>query len=254
MTGGREMQAMVFAAGLGTRLKPLTDRMPKALVPVGGEPLLRRVLRRLDSAGAGRVVVNVHHFAGQIADYLSANANFGMDIRVSDESARLLDTGGGLRKAAPLFSPDAPVLIHNVDIMSNVDLAGLYAAGLHSDALLLVSGRKTKRYLLFDSGMRLVGWTNVSTGQIRSPYPHPDVRSCRKYAFSGIHILSHEVFGLFRRKHYEGKFSIMDFYLDVAAEYPIYGVVPESLDLIDVGKPESLALVEERIRTGSLQP
>lgn len=242
MTGGREMQAMVFAAGLGTRLKPLTDCMPKALVPVGGEPLLRRVLRRLDSAGAGRVVVNVHHFAGQIADYLSANANFGMDIRVSDESARLLDTGGGLRKAAPLFSPDAPVLIHNVDIMSNVDLAGLYAAGLHSDALLLVSGRKTKRYLLFDSGMRLVGWTNTETGEVRSPYPALDPEACRMYAFAGIHVFSPRLFPLM--DGFPDKFGIIDFYLKVCSEADVRGFLKPDLRLLDVGKLDTLAEAE----------
>ena len=136
-----KMQAMVFAAGLGTRLKPLTDTMPKAMVSVGGEPLIKRVLQGLSQAGAGRVVVNVHHFASQITGYLAANANFGMDIRISDETDRLLDTGGGLRKAAPLFSQDSPILIHNVDIMSNVSLAGFYAESLASDATL--SGRQS---------------------------------------------------------------------------------------------------------------
>ena len=156
------MQAMIFAAGLGTRLKPLTDHMPKAMVSVGGEPLIRHVIEKLKASDAERIVVNVHHFAEQITDYLKDNNNFGVDIRISDESQKLLDTGGGIKKAAPLFLGDRPILIHNVDILSNVDLQRFYAEADHEsgvDALLLVSERKTKRYLLFNDDMRLVGWT-----------------------------------------------------------------------------------------------
>ena len=134
-------QAMIFAAGLGTRLKPLTDTMPKALVPVGGEPLLWHVVMKLKAAGYGHIVVNVHHFAQQIIDYLQANGNFGLDIRISDETSGLLETGGGIKKALPLFDANEPILIHNVDILSNLDLALLSA-----DApLLVVSQRPTKR-------------------------------------------------------------------------------------------------------------
>ena len=120
-------QAMIFAAGLGTRLKPITDTMPKALVPVGGQPLLWHVVQKLKAAGFGRIVVNVHHFAQQIVDYLQANENFGLDIRISDESEQLLETGGGIKKALPLFDPESPILIHNVDILSNADLSTIYA-------------------------------------------------------------------------------------------------------------------------------
>lgn len=119
------MQSMIFAAGLGTRLKPLTDRIPKALVRVGGKPLIEHVVKQLVAAGSQRVVVNVHHFANQIIEYLQEN-DFGADIRISDESAMLLDTGGGIKKAVSLFNANEPVLIHNVDILSNVDLQGLY--------------------------------------------------------------------------------------------------------------------------------
>ena len=151
-------QAMIFAAGLGTRLKPLTDTMPKALVPVGGQPLLWHVIMKLKAAGYERIVVNVHHFAQQIIDYLQANANFGLDIRISDERQQLLETGGGIKKALPLFDANAPILIHNVDILSNLDLCAL-----PMDApLLVVSERKTKRYLQFDDTMRLVGSPNFS--------------------------------------------------------------------------------------------
>lgn len=236
------MQAMVFAAGLGTRLRPLTDTMPKAMVSVGGQPLIRRVLARLAEAGAGRVVVNVHHFASQITDYLAANANFGMDIRISDETDLLLDTGGGLRKAAPLFSPDAPILIHNVDIMSNVNLGWLYENSCSVDATLLVSERQTSRYLLFADDMRLVGWTNVATGEVRSPYPNLDPQRCRRYAFSGIHVFSPRLFPLMQG--FPEKFGIIDFYLRACAEVNIRGCLKPGLRLLDVGKLASLAEAE----------
>ena len=156
-------QAMIFAAGLGTRLKPLTDTMPKALVRVGGEPLLWHVIMKLKKAGYERIVVNVHHFANQITDYLAANDYFGLDIRISDETEALLETGGGIKKALPLFDPSEPILIHNVDILSNLDLNAL-----PMDApLLVVSERKTKRYLMFDDDMRLQGWTNIETGEVK---------------------------------------------------------------------------------------
>ena len=165
-------QAMIFAAGLGTRLRPLTDTMPKALVPVGGKPLLAHVIERLQTAGYERLVINVHHFADQIEQYLRAHQNFGLDIAVSDEREQLLDTGGGLKKAATLFDDDEPILIHNVDILDNVDYEWLRRQHLpDEDAVLLVSRRKTKRYLLFDNAMRLMGWTNTETGEVRSPYP-----------------------------------------------------------------------------------
>ena len=177
-------QAMIFAAGLGTRLKPLTDTMPKALVKVGGQPLLWHVVQKLKAAGFERIVVNVHHFAQQIVDYLAVNDNLGLDIRISDETSGLLETGGGIKKALPLFDPSEPILIHNVDILSNLDLTGglspvCEAGEAHGDcplcesnpdALLLVSQRKTKRYLLFDDEMILDGWTNIETGEVRSPY------------------------------------------------------------------------------------
>ena len=236
------MKAMIFAAGLGTRLRPLTDNMPKALVPVCGRPLISIVIGRLISAGYDDIVINVHHFADMIEDYVHSMDDFGIRIRFSDERAGLLDTGGGILHARPLLEGDGRFLVHNVDILSDADLRRFYMnADPDAVATLLVSSRKTSRYLLFDDDMRLVGWTNVSTGEVRSPYPGLDVRACRKFAFSGIHVLSHEVFSLFRREGFAEKFSIMDFYLKAAADCPIYGAVPDSLELLDVGKPESLA-------------
>ena len=234
-----DMQAMIFAAGLGTRLKPLTDTMPKALVPVGGEPLLRHVIELLKAARAGRIVVNVHHFADQVKNYLSENDNFGMNIRISDESDALLDTGGGLRKAQSLFLSDRPILIHNVDILSNVDLRTFYDLHVNHDATLLVSERKTKRYLLFDDDMRLVGWTNTETGEVRGPFPHIDVSQCRRYAFSGIHLFSPRLFPLM--DDFPDKFGIIDFYLNVCAHADIRGYLKSDLKLMDVGKLDTLA-------------
>ena len=142
-------QAMIFAAGLGTRLKPLTDTMPKALVRVGDTPLLGHVIMKLKAAGYERIVINVHHFAQQIVDYIAKNRCFDLDIRISDETGGLLETGGGIRKALPLFDPRFPILIHNVDILSDLDFNELVPAH-EPDALLVVSSRQTKRYLLFD--------------------------------------------------------------------------------------------------------
>lgn len=236
------MQAMIFAAGLGTRLKPLTDTMPKALVPVGGKPLIERVVEKLMGSGAGRIVVNVHHFASQVVDFLQENDNFGADILISDETGRLLDTGGGLKKAAPLFLPDMPVLIHNVDILSNVDLGRLYGCHVSGGATLLVSKRATKRYLLFDDNLRLVGWTNIETGEVRSPYSGLDVSRCRMFAFSGIHVFSPCLFPLMDQ--FPDKFGIIDFYLSVCDKVVIKGLVKSDLRLLDVGKLDTLAEAE----------
>ena len=161
------MKALVFAAGMGTRLKPLTDTMPKALVPVLGKPLLAHVIEKLRSEGFDDITVNVHHFADQIQKYLSDN-DFGLPIHISDERDLLRETGGGVRHARP-FLEGSPFLVHNVDIISNIDL-GIFAVSVREDALstIVVSDRKTKRYFLFDEGMRLVGWTNVETGEVRS--------------------------------------------------------------------------------------
>lgn len=240
------MQAMIFAAGLGTRLKPLTDTMPKALVRVGGRPLIEHVVDKLKAAGVEKMVVNVHHFASQVVDYLHENGNFGADISISDETDKLLDTGGGLKKAAGLFAADAPILIHNVDILSNVDLRWLYESHEGNDATLLVSERKTKRYLLFNDDMRLVGWTNIETGEVRSPYKDLDVDACRMYAFSGIHVFSPRLFPLMDA--FPDKFGIIDFYLKVCGEAVIKGCVKQDLRLLDVGKLDTLAEAERFLK------
>ena len=239
------MQAMIFAAGLGTRLKPLTDRIPKALVRVGGEPLLKRVIFQLKDAGFTRIVVNVHHFSCQIIDYLRDNDNFGLDIRISDETEKLLETGGGIKKAYPLFDPSEPILIHNVDILSNVNLSKFYGLEAKSTiaARLLVSERKTNRYLLFDDTMRLVGWTNIETGEVKSPYPNLDPKKYKMYAFSGIHMVAPSLFPLMDDE--PDRFPIMDFYLKHCDKVRIEGYVKSDLMLMDVGKQETLKEAEK---------
>ena len=236
------MKAMVFAAGLGTRLKPITDSMPKALVPVCGDPLLGHVLRKLVASGYDDIVVNVHHFAGQIREYLDSH-DFGVRISVSDESDLLRETGGAVRHARPLLEGGGNFLIHNVDIISDLDLQWFRnACRPEALATLLVSDRQTQRYFLFDGSMRLVGWTNLASGEVRSPYPGLDAGKCRRLAFSGIHNISPRIFEVFDSYGCPERFSIVDFYLRACAEYPIYGVVPENLTLVDVGKLDSLAL------------
>lgn len=245
-------QAMIFAAGLGTRLKPLTDTMPKALVRVGGQPLLWHVVQKLKAAGFERIVVNVHHFAQQIVDYLHDNDNFGLDIRISDETDGLLETGGGIKKALPLFDPDSPVLIHNVDILSNLNIGGLYklaasdaAADADVDAMLVVSNRQTKRYLLFDDEMRLAGWKNVETGEVRGPLAaHPSsADSMDMLAFSGIHVVSPRLVPLFAEM--PERFGIIDFYLKYCQQCTFLGYEQKDLRLLDVGKLETLEQAEQ---------
>lgn len=242
---------MIFAAGLGTRLKPITDTTPKALVPVAGRPLIAHVMARLQAAGVDDFVVNVHHFADQIITYLAEHQQEGVTVAVSDERDGLLETGGAILKAEPLLGGD-DFLVHNVDILSDLDLEW-FMGQMRPDAVstLLVSERVTQRYFLFDDDMRLVGWTNVATGEVRTPFEGLDVEKCRKLAFAGIHGMSGGIFDAMRALGFEGRFSIVDFYLKAAAEYAIYGVVAEDLTLVDVGKLSTLEVAEEFCRTHS---
>lgn len=238
---------MIFAAGLGTRLKPLTDTMPKALVPVGGQPLLYHVVMRLKAAGFERIVVNVHHFADQIIDYLHDNNHFGLDIRVSDEREKLLETGGGIKKAMPLFESDSPILIHNVDILSNINLSTLYEQAQQTDALLLVSQRQTKRYLLFDETFRLQGWTNIETGELKGPVANnPGLMAdsqLKRLAFSGIHVFHPSLFA--RMEEWGDRFPIIDFYLRNCDRAKVMGREQKDLRLLDVGKLDTLQAAED---------
>ena len=250
------MKCLIFAAGLGTRLKPLTDTMPKALVPVGGMPLIEHVTRKLKAAGVDEAVVNVHHFADMVQQW--AEGQEIMEMRVSDERRLLLETGGGVLHARPYLDGCGKFLIHNVDILSDLDIRW-FDSCVKEEALatLLVSERKTSRYLLFDPDtMRLVGWTNINTGEVKSPYPELDPSKCLKLAFSGIHIMSDKVFEVLD-SYARGKdlyaesdtprFPIMDFYLSVCADYKIYGVKAEALHLVDVGKLDTIEVAEREI-------
>jgi len=232
------MKVMIFAAGLGTRLKPLTDAMPKALVPVAGKPLLDRVIERVMEAGASEIVVNVHHFAEYVKKHI-ASCDWSVPVRISDESSALLDTGGGLRHAASFFTNDeSPILIHNVDILSNADLKIFYENIQCDDAALLVSGRETQRYLLFDESDRLCGWTNVATGEVRTPYEHLELDQMKRLAFSGIHVISMRL--LKEMNKWPEAFPIMDFYLSACAKTCIRGYEQPGFKMLDVGKLSAL--------------
>lgn len=234
---------MLFAAGKGTRLRPITDQIPKALVPVAGKPLLAIIIERLRNAGVREIVINIHHFGEQILDYLSNN-DFGVNISVSDERENLLDTGGGLKKAVPLFSSsDEPILLHNVDILSNADIASFYEKSSKQAATLLVSSRKTSRYLLFDENNCLRAWQNVTTGEMRSPYADIDLGRLRSYAFSGIHCFSPCLFPFM--ESFAERFSLIDFYLQVCDKVDIKCEVKSDLKLLDVGKIDTLERAEE---------
>ena len=241
------MKAMIFAAGLGTRLKPITNTIPKALVTIAGKTLLEHTLIKLKSEGFTDIVINVHHFAGQIIDFLKANNNFGVNISISDESEMLLETGGGIRKAIPLLGSE-PFLIHNVDIISNVKLAELYNRHIQSnaDATLLVSNRKSSRELLFDDNFNLKAWRNNSTGEVKTPFESLDINSLQPYAFSGIHIFSPSLFPYM--ENYPAKFPIIDFYLDICNKSKIKASVCNNLRLIDVGKLDSLNEAEVLVK------
>ena len=247
--------AMIFAAGFGTRLKPYTDHCPKAMVEVAGRPMIAHQLLRLRDAGFHRVVVNVHHYAEQIIDYVNANGGFGLEVLFSDERGQLLDTGGGIRKAISLFDADSSVLIHNVDIFSNADLETLYFDHEEkgADASLLVSKRETSRYFVFDDANRLVAWKNIHTGEVRTVYEglqgalealEGDNNQYRLRAFSGIHVISPSLFPLLQRQ--QEVFSITNFYWQNALQHRFCCVEdPRDFHWVDAGKPEALAKAAE---------
>ena len=241
------MKALIFAAGLGTRLKPLTDTMPKALVPIDGKPLLEHVILKLKAAGFNQIIVNVHHFPDQIIEFLKSKNNFDLRIEISDERDKLLDTGGGVKNAKWFFDDGKPFLVHNVDILSNIDLQSLYQQHLETSPLatLVVSERDTFRYFLFDEEARLKGWINEKTGEVRPDHlTHTELYN--KLAFSGIQVLSPDVFKLM--EHFPDHFSIVDFYLRNAAQQQIKAYVPHALKMIDVGKLNVLTEAEQFVR------
>lgn len=245
------IKGMIFAAGLGTRLKPLTDTMPKAMVEVGGLPMLRRVIDSMTSAGISEIVVNVHHFADRITDYIErSRAEIPARIIISDESTRLLDTGGGLLHAAALLDDAEAVLLHNSDILCDADLSLLAEMHLFTgaDATLMVDPqRESSRRLLFDSDFRLHGRINLKSGALTPS--GLDAEGLHQASFQGIHVVSPAIFHALR--NYAGTtgrkvFSITDFYCETAASLDIRGYVAERPSTwLDVGRPESLAAARE---------
>ena len=241
------MKAMIFSAGLGTRFKPWTDHHPKALALVNGKSLLQRNIEYLQQYHIRDVVVNVHHFGGQIIDAIKKNNGWGSNITISDEANEVLETGGGLLKARHLLAGDEPFLSLNVDILTNLDLNKLIS--FHRQYAPLVSfgvtGRQSSRVLLFDNDNRLYGWRNVQTGEEKGPVlslPDKNRESLKAMAYSCVVVYQPEIFSLIRQ---QGKFSIIDTYLDLAADHVILGYDHGGDLLVDVGKPASTAVAEK---------
>lgn len=235
------MKAMILAAGLGTRLKPLTDDRPKALVKICDTTLIEYTILKLKENGFDEIVINVHHFASMLVDFLKAK-DFGVKIHISDESDRLMDTGGGIVKAAPFLDGDEPFLVHNVDIITDIDLRMLYNAHNQSDALatLAVGKRESSRMFLFDKDMKLAGWQNNLTG--KKIIPDVSREPLTPYAFSGIHVINPSIFSLITSK---GPFSIVDAYLAQCCRNAIKGYDVSNNFVLDVGKPQSIERAEE---------
>jgi NDP-sugar pyrophosphorylase family protein len=228
------MKAMLLAAGLGTRLKPLTDTIPKALVKINDVTLLEQSLLHLKEYGISHVIINVHHFAGQIIDFLKINRDFGMNITISDESGELLETGGGLKKASWFFKDPEPFVVQNVDVISDLDLRKVvdYHNEKKSLATLVVKERETSRYFLFDDNLNLCGWENVKTGEwIISGQIGTGLR---QLAFSGIQVLDPAIFHHITET---GKFSLTGMYLRLSADHKIAGFVDKESFWADAGKP-----------------
>lgn len=244
-TGGPGGHAMLLCAGLGTRLKPFTDKHPKALAPVNNKSLLQRNIEWLQSFGIHNVIVNVHHFAEQIIEAVEKNKGWGSNITISDERNEVLETGGGLKKAAWYFANTEDFVLMNVDILTNLDMHEMMAFHKKNKPLatLATTNRETSRYFLFDNKNKLCGWENVKTGEIK-PSPLPSSggggRLHRK-AFSGIHIISKKVFEVMKQ---EGKFSMVDVYLSLCSEHTILSFDHSQSKFIDVGKPESITKAE----------
>lgn len=228
---------MIFAAGLGTRLRPLTNEIPKALVPVNGKPSLEWLILKLKKSGITQIIINVHHFPDKVIGFINENCAFGIEIEISDEREMLLDTGGGLKKAAWFFDDGKPFLVHNADILSNINLVEMLAFHNQNKALatLFIQERITSRYLIFDEEKRLTGWKNTKTNEVI--LSRKDAIKPKDFAFNGIHIISPEIFTLMTA---QGKFSIIETYLRLADTFQIVGYEPKHTAWMDIGKIENL--------------
>lgn len=237
--GGRK--AMIFAAGLGTRFKPWTDSHPKALALVNGKSLLQRNIEYLQKYNITDVVVNVHHFAGQIIDAVEKNNGWGSSIIISDEKGEVLETGGGLLKARSLLESSEPFVTLNVDILTNLNLNRLIAFHQQHQPLISfgVTNRETSRYFLFDEENRLCGWRNTKTGEEKMAINKPGLV---QKAYSCVVVFQPEIFSLTRQ---QGKFSLTETYLDLAKDHRILGYDHSGDKLVDVGKPETVSVAEK---------
>jgi MurNAc alpha-1-phosphate uridylyltransferase len=237
------MKAMIFSAGLGTRFKPWTDKHPKALALVNGKSLLQRNIEYLQRYGIKDIIVNVHHFADQVENAVTKNNGWGSKIIISDERDELLETGGGLLKAKGFFTPGSTFITCNVDILTNLDINKLLAFHEEHKPLisLAVTNRKTSRYLLFDDSDRLCGWRNTKKGEERIAIPKNNLV---EKAYSCVVVFEYNIFNLMEEKKFTGKFSLIDVYLALASQHRIMGYDHNGDRLVDVGKPESIALAE----------
>ena len=245
------MKAMIFSAGLGTRFKPWTDSHPKALAIVNGKTLLQRNIEYLQKHGITDVVVNVHHFADQLIETIIKTKGWGSKITISDERDDLLETGGGLLKAKEFFIPGQKFVTCNADILTDLDINKLISFHGEKRSMITfgVTQRKTSRYLLFDKNDRLCGWRNVKTGEEKGPiltFPKGEgvTNLVIPRAYSCVVVFEYDVFKLMDEKGFTGKFSLIDLYLSLAAEHPIYGYDHSGDRLVDVGKPDSIAIAE----------
>ena len=235
---------MIFGAGLGTRLRPITNEIPKALAPVNGMPMLEIIIRRLISYGFNDIIVNVHHFADKVIDFLDSKNRFDINIQISDESDLLLDTGGGLKKASWFLDDKKPFLVHNVDTLTDIDLLDFYQYHERHQALatLLVRHRTGSRFFLFDKDRRLCGWENVVSKEKIIVLNSTD--QLDQIAFSCLHMISPEIFQLMQE---EGAFSIIDTYLGLAKTHKIMGFIDNNSYWLDIGTPEKLQKAERDI-------
>jgi N-acetyl-alpha-D-muramate 1-phosphate uridylyltransferase len=241
MLNGTIMRAFILAAGLGTRLKPWTDHHPKALAEVAGKSLLQRNIEYLQQSGIKEVIVNVHHFADQIIAAIKLNNGWGSDITISDETDEVLETGGGLKKASWYLKNEEAFVVMNADILTDLNLKAMIQQHTNSNAIatLAVTERTTSRYFLFNDRNELCGWRNVSTGDEKIVKESIDLH---QKAFSGIHVISGSIFKYIQQ---EGKFSMVDVYLDLAKDHVIHGFDHSESRFIDVGKPDSIEKAEK---------
>ena len=235
------MKAMIFSAGLGTRFKPWTDKHPKALALVNGKPLLQHNIEYLQRYGITDVVINVHHFADQIIEAVKQNSGWGSNILISDETNEVLETGGGLLKAKDLLQNGKPFVTLNADFLTDLNVANLIEFHKNKKSLISfgITNRKTSRYFLFDEDNRLCGWRNTTTGEEKISIVKDNLR---QMAYSCVVVFQPEIFELIPQR---GKFSLVETYLSLAADYPIYGYDHSGDKLVDVGKPESVAIAEK---------